>query len=131
MADAHTMVEKDIAVQFEKDLHRKAYTTPKSFLELISLYLKLLYDKTSQIKSRINKLETGNATLIKTEEEVQILKKQLEVQKIEANKAKQEVEQLLVVLNEKNRITSEEKAKATVKQKEAATIEANVKAAKA
>lgn len=47
MADAHTIVEKDIAVQFQKDLRRKAYTTPKSFLELISLYLKLLYEKTS------------------------------------------------------------------------------------
>lgn len=37
------------------------------------------------------------------------------MQKVEANKAKQEVEQLLVGLNEKTKITNEEKAKATIK----------------
>ncbi|CAL6039825.1 Outer-arm_dynein beta [Hexamita inflata] len=131
MADCHTLVEKDVAVRYLQCERRKAYTTPKSYLELINLYLRLLYEKTQDIKSQIYKLETGNATLIKTEEEVTVLRKQLEVQKIEANKAKQEVEQLLVGLNEQTRKTNDEKQKATIKQKEAAQVEHNVKVAKA
>lgn len=115
MADCHTLVEKDVAVQYEKCERRKAYTTPKSYLELINLYMRLLFEKSSEIKSRIYKLETGNSTLIKTEEEVTVLRKQLELQKVEANKAKQEVEQLLVGLNEKTKFANEEKVKATAK----------------
>lgn len=131
MADAHTMIEKDISVKYLQCERRRAYTTPKSYLELIKLYLKLLYEKTKDIKSQIFKLETGNATLVKTEEEVTVLRKQLELQKVEANKAKQDVENLLVGLNEKTRVTNEEKAKANVKQKEAAAVEHSVKVAKA
>lgn len=75
MADAHTMIEKDISVKYLQCERRRAYTTPKSYLELIKLYLKLLYEKTKDIKSQIFKLETGNATLVKTEEEVTVLRK--------------------------------------------------------
>jgi hypothetical protein len=37
--------------------------------------MRLLFEKSAGIKSRIYKLETGNSTLIKTEEEVTALRK--------------------------------------------------------
>jgi len=43
----HTSVEK-MAVRFFQSLRRRVYTTPKSYLDLISLYLKVLEEKRTE-----------------------------------------------------------------------------------
>lgn len=50
------------------------YTTPKSFLELIELYSKLLNEKTVDNIQRINRLENGLVRLAQCAEQVDSLK---------------------------------------------------------
>lgn len=50
------------------------YTTPKSFLELIELYRKLLTDKTKDTWQRIKRLENGLVRLAQCAEQVDSLK---------------------------------------------------------
>lgn len=50
------------------------YTTPKSFLELIELYSKLLTDKTNDTHQRIKRLENGLVRLAQCAEQVDSLK---------------------------------------------------------
>lgn len=53
---------------------RYNYTTPKSFLELIALYSKLLSDKTKDNLERISRLENGLVRLAQCAEQVHSLK---------------------------------------------------------
>lgn len=53
---------------------RYNYTTPKSFLELISLYSKLLTEKTNDNLQRIRRLENGLVRLAQCAEQVDSLK---------------------------------------------------------
>ena len=53
---------------------RYNYTTPKSFLELIALYSKLLTNKTSEILGKIKRLENGLVKLSQCAEQVDSLK---------------------------------------------------------
>lgn len=50
------------------------YTTPKSFLELISLYKKLLTEKTNETLQIIMRLENGLVKLAQCAEQVDSLK---------------------------------------------------------
>ena len=66
MAHANELVT-NLTEKYKRLEKRYSYTTPKSFLELINLYLSQLYARTKDIQMQINRLENGNATLIKTE----------------------------------------------------------------
>lgn len=50
MADANVLVD-ELSERYAKFNKRYAYTTPKSFLELIDLYLKLLFQNASEINA--------------------------------------------------------------------------------
>lgn len=58
MAYVHGTVNDMSKVYFVNE-RRYNYTTPKSFLELISLYAKLLKDKHKELTDRIERLENG------------------------------------------------------------------------
>jgi len=62
MADVHLSIDEanKIFLQVER---RYNYTTPKSFLELIEFYKKLLGLKRGKVEADIEKLETGLDTL--------------------------------------------------------------------
>lgn len=53
---------------------RYNYTTPKSFLELIALYSKLLNEKTNDNQQRILRLDNGLIRLAQCAEQVDSLK---------------------------------------------------------
>lgn len=53
---------------------RYNYTTPKSFLELIALYSKLLIEKTNDNQQRILRLDNGLIRLAQCAEQVDSLK---------------------------------------------------------
>lgn len=72
MAAAHTSVNEMSHVYLTNE-RRYNYTTPKSFLEQISLYFKLLTEKTDENSDRIQKLENGLTKLVSTSEQVLIL----------------------------------------------------------
>lgn len=58
MAYVHGTVT-DMSATYLMNEKRYNYTTPKSFLELISLYAKLLGEKHFEISDRIVRLENG------------------------------------------------------------------------
>lgn len=71
MAYAHTQVNIISRVYLQSD-RRYNYTTPKSFLEQISLYSKLLRRKSAELASKIDRLENGLEKLKSTANQVSL-----------------------------------------------------------
>lgn len=55
---------------FKNNEKRFNYTTPKSFLELINLYSKLLMEKNQEVHLKIERLENGLEKLVSCAEKV-------------------------------------------------------------
>lgn len=53
---------------------RHNYTTPKSFLELIAIYSKLLTEKTEEMSQKIFRLDNGLICLVQCSAQVDTLK---------------------------------------------------------
>lgn len=71
MGYAHTQVNIISRVYLQSD-RRYNYTTPKSFLEQISLYSKLLRRKSAELASKIDRLENGLEKLKSTASQVSL-----------------------------------------------------------
>lgn len=70
MAETHLSI--DVAnAKFRKLERRNNYTTPKSFLELISFYKTLLDQKRGQIDKQINRYQLGLQILAETKNKVE------------------------------------------------------------
>lgn len=88
---------------------RYNYTTPKSFLELISLYSKLLSNKTSETYQKIKRLENGLVRLAICADQVDSLKHVLAEQEIQLNVKNEAADKLIVVVSSENEIVQKEK----------------------
>ncbi|XP_076625371.1 dynein beta chain, ciliary [Colletes latitarsis] len=117
MSFAHTSVNDISAIylQFEK---RYNYTTPKSFLEQISLYTKLLTERTYDINATIERLKNGLEKLESCAGQVSELRVVLAAQEIELNKKNEIADTILTEVRAENAkaeaektIVSEEEAK--------------------
>nr|XP_023023241.1 dynein beta chain, ciliary-like [Leptinotarsa decemlineata] len=131
MSYVHTVVNEMSQVYLTNE-KRYNYTTPKSFLEQIDLYSKLLGEKTAHIKDNIERLANGITKLASTSEDVDGLKEVLAEQEIvlgEKNKAASELIAVLSAENEKvgkeQEIASEEEAKVKVIEEDV-TLKAKV-----
>ncbi len=89
---------------------RYNYTTPKSFLELIEFYKKLVGIKRSKVSDNIQRLETGLLTLKDTKERVEGLQQQLTIKQVEVDKQRDETNALIEVVKKNNAIAEEEQA---------------------
>ena len=65
----HTSVEKQ-SDKFFNELRRKVYTTPKSYLDLINLYLNTLAEKRKEYNANRNRLSSGLTKLNLTNENI-------------------------------------------------------------
>lgn len=88
---------------------RYNYTTPKSFLELISLYSKLLTNKTAETYQKIERLENGLVKLAVCANQVDSLKRVLSEQEIQLNVKNEAADKLIVVVSSENEIVQKEK----------------------
>lgn len=88
---------------------RYNYTTPKSFLELISLYSKLLTNKTSETYLKIKRLENGLVRLAICADQVDSLKHVLAEQEIQLSAKNEAADKLIVVVSSENQIVQREK----------------------
>lgn len=79
MAYVHIQVNATSRVYLQSE-RRYNYTTPKSFLEQISLYSKLLQMKSAELASKVDRLENGLEKLKNTAEQVCIVKLVLQAQ---------------------------------------------------
>lgn len=72
MAYVHTSVNA-ASKQYLQNERRYNYTTPKSFLEQISLYSKLLNQKATELKGNVARLENGLEKLKSTAGQVRLI----------------------------------------------------------
>eukprot|EP00828_Plagiopyla_frontata_P049394 TRINITY_DN982_c0_g1_i4.p1 TRINITY_DN982_c0_g1~~TRINITY_DN982_c0_g1_i4.p1 ORF type:complete len:762 (-),score=108.48 TRINITY_DN982_c0_g1_i4:1125-3410(-) len=98
------------AIRFEAELKRKVYFTPKSYLDLINLYIKVLDDKRDELFQYQRRLTNGLSTLDQANKQVAILKEQLiELQpQLEEQSAKVEI--ALEKVNEDQQIAQEKES---------------------
>jgi dynein heavy chain len=82
MSYVHESVNEMSAVYLAND-KRYNYTTPKSFLEQIDLYLKLLEKQSSKIQTAMDRMENGLTKLNATAAQVDDMKEKLAAQEIE------------------------------------------------
>lgn len=109
MAHAHTSV--NIASRHYLSSERRYnYTTPKSFLEQISLYTRLLKTKTSELRARVARLENGLDKLRSTAVQVDKLKKKLAVQEVELQQKNDAADALIAIVGVETEKVQKEKA---------------------
>lgn len=72
----HQSVEEKV-IKFKDECRRVSYVTPTSFLELLSMYKKVLSDKRKENDFAINRLSKGLAVLKDAAVEVDAMNKKL------------------------------------------------------
>lgn len=97
MAYAHTSVNQMSKVYLQNE-RRYNYTTPKSYLEQISLFAKLLNMKYMELKKKVERLENGLEKLRNTGDQVAELKVKLAVQEVELQEKNEAADKLIQVV---------------------------------
>ena len=116
MISVHGTVNEMSHVYLQNE-KRFNYTTPKSFLELISLFSKLLTQKDFEFKERVQRLENGLIKLAQCAEQADVLKKDLVVQEVELKIKNDAADILIEEVNAESERVQKSKNEATEKQK--------------
>lgn len=109
MAYVHTSVNT-MSKSYLQSERRYNYTTPKSYLEQISLYTKLLNRKHDELSGKIQRLENGLEKLKSTADQVAELKKTLAVQEIELKEKNEAADALIEIVGVETEKVQTEKA---------------------
>jgi dynein heavy chain len=121
MAFAHMSVN-DISRKFLLNEKRYNYTTPKSFLALISLYKEMLERKAKDLTKSTDRLENGLTKLQSTAAQVDDLKAKLAFQEVELKAKNEEAERLIERVGIDTEKVNAEKAVAAEEEKKVAII---------
>ncbi|KAI9349443.1 dynein heavy chain and region D6 of dynein motor-domain-containing protein [Zopfochytrium polystomum] len=121
-------------VQYKNELNRNNYITPKSYLELLGLYKKLLEKKRSELLGLRKRTATGLEKLLNATKEVEILQEELEAMQPMLLQTSQETEYAMkkiavdkVKAEEMKEIVMREEASATKKADETKAIAEDAK----
>ncbi|XP_030057583.1 dynein axonemal heavy chain 11 [Microcaecilia unicolor] len=125
MAYAHTSVNQ-LSAKYLQDERRYNYTTPKSFLEQISLYKNLLAMKCRELSQRMVHLMNGTQKLQTTTAQVEDLKAKLASQEAELQLRNQDAEALITKIGLQTEKVSQEKAIADAEEQKVAAIQEEV-----
>ncbi|RKO98183.1 hypothetical protein CXG81DRAFT_17063 [Caulochytrium protostelioides] len=124
MSFAHQSVT-EISRKYLVNEKRYNYTTPKSFLALISIYKEMLEKKSGELIKSMERLENGLTKLQSTAEQVDDLKSKLASQEVELTAKNAEAERLIQrvgldteQVNKEKAIAAEEERKVDVITKE-------------
>ena len=127
IVNAFKYIHKRVEVEsklFSEEMRRHVYLTPTSYLELLSLYQKILKEKTKEFNNNIKRFENGLKVLNSANVEVDLMKKQIEEQQPQLEKATKETEELVKVLTVEKTKAETEKAAASIKEEEAKKLDA-------
>jgi len=102
----HTSVE-EASENFYDELRRRVYTTPKSYLDLISLYLNMLGVYRKNIMQNRSRLANGLTTLKKTNERIADLRVEITAMLPKLAKANEELAVTLQQVNKDKAIADE------------------------
>ncbi|KAL0208847.1 hypothetical protein P9112_011434 [Eukaryota sp. TZLM1-RC] len=125
MANAHVSAN-GMAEQFKTVARRHTYTTPKSFLELIDVYVSMFKEKKTEIQKTIDRLESGLIKLQQTSSDVDQLKIDLEAQQVVVEGKKEAAAKLLEQVAKETEIVEAEQAVANEEAEKCAQQEYNV-----
>nr|CAB3508098.1 unnamed protein product [Spodoptera littoralis] len=125
MSHVHQSVNEMSAIYYQNE-KRYNYTTPKTFLEQIALYSKLLNEKTKNLKMMIIRLENGLEKLASCAGDVAVLKVTLAEQEIILKEKNKAAEALIEVVGAESEKVSKEKAFAAEEEKKVKVIEEDV-----
>jgi dynein heavy chain len=113
LAQAFGIAHADVVVataKMKENVGRYNYVTPTSFLELVKGYRSLLSEKRGELLSSAVKLRNGVTKLVEARDEVETMSAELEIKKVQVDKAKKDCEEMLVgIVNDKR--TADEKRK--------------------
>jgi hypothetical protein len=90
----HTTVQ-EMATRFYDELKRRYYTTPTSYLELITIYLSMLAEKKKQLTTARDRVKNGLTKLLETNVLVDSMKKELVALEPELKRKSEETEKLM------------------------------------
>ncbi|CAF0714705.1 unnamed protein product [Brachionus calyciflorus] len=125
MAYVHKSVN-DMSVVYLQNDRRYNYTTPKSFLEQISLYKRLLTVKNKELQEKIIRLENGLVKLQSTSKQVDDLKDKLAAQEVEVKQKNEDADKLIKIVSAETEKVSKEKAIADDEQQKVSVISTEV-----
>ncbi|XP_014248489.1 dynein beta chain, ciliary-like isoform X2 [Cimex lectularius] len=125
MAAIHTSVN-NMSNAYLLNERRYNYTTPKSFLELISLYTKLLKAKFKENRDKIKRLQSGLQKLITCSEEAALLKSKLNDQKKIVAQKNQAASELVRIVGREAEKVAKEKVFAQEEERKCQIIEIDV-----
>ena len=125
MAYVHKSVNEMSVIYLQND-KRYNYTTPKSFLEQISLYKKLLMLKNKELQEKIIRLENGLVKLQSTSKQVDDLKDKLAAQEVEVKQKNEDADKLIKIVGAETEKVGREKAIADEEQKKVTEISIEV-----
>jgi dynein heavy chain len=108
MAFVHKSVNEMSDIYLQND-RRYNYTTPKSYLEQISLYKRLLQVKHQELQDKIVRLENGLIKLQSTAKQVDDLKEKLAVQEVEVKQKNEDADKLIKIVGEETEKCGQEK----------------------
>lgn len=114
MAYVHSTVNQMSQVYLANE-KRYNYTTPKSFLELISLYGKLLSEKVFSTRDRIQRYDNGLIKLAACSEQVDSLQEVLKDQDVILKEKNEAADKMIVIVGAENEKVSKEKAFGKIK----------------
>jgi dynein heavy chain len=125
MAFVHKSVNEKSVIYLQND-RRYNYTTPKSYLEQISLYKRLLNVKYKELQEKIVRLENGLVKLQSTSRQVDDLKDKLAAQEVEVKQKNEDADKLIKIVGTESEKVGKEKAIADEEQKKVSAISLEV-----
>ncbi|KAH8382612.1 hypothetical protein KR009_004377 [Drosophila setifemur] len=125
MAYVHGTVNQISRIYLQNE-KRYNYTTPKTFLEYIFLYRKLLVDKNGEFAQRIDRLQSGMAKLAECARQVDTLKHQLAIQEVQLAGKNEAADKLIVIVSAESEKVKRERFIASEEEKRVRIIEEDV-----
>ncbi|CAD7941439.1 unnamed protein product [Amoebophrya sp. A120] len=130
MAEVHLSI--DVANQrYLAQERRYNYTTPKSFLELISFYMVMLKDRQAKVTVNFERLEKGLTIMEQVQEKVEGLKEDLKVTMVQVEEKKTATDALIAQVTEATDKANIEKAAANEEAEKTNALAADAAAVKA
>ena len=106
MAFAHTCVS-EASQQYLEQARRFNYTTPKGYLELISLYKSLLEQKRAELKASRDRLENGVDKIAQASAQVAELQEALKSEQVIVDEKKATTDALIISIGKEKAIVDE------------------------
>ncbi|KAM4581026.1 dynein axonemal heavy chain 11 [Odontesthes bonariensis] len=125
MAYVHTSVNQ-ASEKYQCNEKRYNYTTPKSFLQQITLYRNLLEKSRAQLQHKMNRLDNGLQKLQTTAAQVEDLKAKLALQEAQLTFKNQNIETLITKIGQQTERISKKREAADVEAQKVSVMQAEI-----